>query len=97
MLDEGGLAGLENIEKLVCWLAASRASMIAQYFVLIHSRTPRSGVRPVASGGYGRHKRMQHHVREYRQYGGHSSTLPRPGQLRFSVSRLGRKARTPIR
>jgi hypothetical protein len=97
MLGKGGLAGFENIENLVRWLAASRASMIAQYFVLHHSRKPRSSARPVAIVDYGRHKRTQRHVREYRQYGDHISTLPRPGHMRSSVSRLGKNARTSLR
>jgi hypothetical protein len=97
MLGERGRMGREHGEKLVRWLAASRASMIAQYFVLLHSRTPRSGVRPATILEYGRQKRMERHVRAYRQYGDRGSALPRPGHLRCSVSRLGKNARTSLR
>jgi hypothetical protein len=81
MLGKGGLAGLENIEKLVRWLAATQASMITQYFVLHYSRAPRSSTMPVAIVEHGGHKRMQHHVREHRPYSDHGSTLLRPGHL----------------
>jgi hypothetical protein len=90
MLGEGRLAGRENSEKLVCWLAASWVKMIAQYSVLHYSRTPRSSAKAVAIFEHARRKRIQHHVREYQQYSDHSSTLPRPGHLKSSVSRLGK-------